>query len=182
MTVLERLKAAGYDPAKAITHYLTAGTGEMECARIAINTFRTLERNILVVAATAFTVLPDGSYGLYPEYWPHYLEASARLYFPLDAEFGNYEIDPQNRSEHDRYVLLDRLLSDCRYFLGAGHRNRQCGACGRASLRTTSPHGLRWRKSTSMLRKCSSARFTDRRKRPCSTLPMMRSCGMRMRF
>lgn len=42
MTVLERLKAAGYDPAKAITHYLTAGTGEMECARIAINTFRGL--------------------------------------------------------------------------------------------------------------------------------------------
>lgn len=106
MTVLERLKAAGYDPAKAITHYLTAGTGEMECARIAINTFRglPLERNILVVTATAFTVLPDGSYGLYPEYWPHYLEASARLYFPLDAEFGSCEIDPQNRSEHDRYA------------------------------------------------------------------------------
>ena len=115
MTVLERLKAAGYDPAKAITHYLTAGTGEMECARIAINAFRglPLERNILVVTSTAFTVLPDGSYGLYPEYWPHYLEASARLYFPLDAEFGSCEIDPQNRSEHDRYVLLDRLLSDC---------------------------------------------------------------------
>lgn len=128
MTVLERLKAAGYDPAKAITHYLTAGTGEMECARIAINTFRglPLERNILVVTATAFTVLPDGSYGLYPEYWPHYLEASARLYFPLDAEFWSCEIDPQNRSEHDRYVLLDRLLSDCRYFLGAGHRSDAC--------------------------------------------------------
>lgn len=128
MTVLERLKAAGYDPAKAITHYLTAGTGEMECARIAINTFRglPLERNILVVTATAFTVLPDGSYGLYPEYWPHYLEASARLYFPLDAEFGSCEIDPQNRSEHDRYVLLDRLLSNCRYFLGAGHRSDAC--------------------------------------------------------
>lgn len=37
MTVLERLKAAGYDPAKAITQHLTAGTGEMECARIAID-------------------------------------------------------------------------------------------------------------------------------------------------
>ena len=100
MTVLERLKAAGYDPAKAITQHLTAGTGEMECARIVINTFRGLpfERNILVVAATAFTVLPDGSYGPYPEYWTHYLEASARLYFPLDAEFGSCEIDPQNRS------------------------------------------------------------------------------------
>lgn len=59
-------------------------------------------------------------------------------------------------------------------------RHRQCGACGRASLRTASPHGLRWRKSTSMLRKCSGARFTDRRSRPCSTLPMMRSCGTRM--
>lgn len=32
MTVLERLKAAGYDPVKAITHHLTAGTGEMECS------------------------------------------------------------------------------------------------------------------------------------------------------
>jgi hypothetical protein len=125
MTVLERLKAAGYDPAKAITQHLTAGTGEMECARIVINTFRGLpfERNILVVAATAFTVLPDGSYGPYPEYWTHYLEASAHLYFPLDAEFGSCEIDLQNRSEHDRYVLLDRLLQDCKYFLGAGRRS-----------------------------------------------------------
>lgn len=152
-----------------------------------------LERNILVVTATAFTVLPDGSYGLYPEYWPHYLEASARLYFPLDAEFGSCEIDPQNRSEHDRYVLLDRLLSDCRYFLGAGHRSDACLWAGNVQsqaqtmrslwaslLRTASPHGLRWRKSTSTLRKCSGARFTDRRSRPCSTLPMMRSCGTRM--
>lgn len=36
MTVLERLKAAGYDPVKAITHHLTAGTGEMESIELGV--------------------------------------------------------------------------------------------------------------------------------------------------
>lgn len=197
MTVLERLKAAGYDPAKAITHYLTAGTGEMECARIAINTFRglPLERNILVVTATAFTALPDGPMGCTLNTGRTIWKPLHVCTFRLMLSSGAVRLTRKTAASTTAMFFLTAScqIADTSLELATGAMpasgpemsragHRQCGACGRASLRTTSPHGLRWRKSTSMLRKCSGVRFTDRRKRPCSTLPMMRSCGMRMRF
>lgn len=34
-----------------------------------------------------------------------------------------FELDPLKQDAKFRYQLLDRLRSDCEYYLGAGHRN-----------------------------------------------------------
>ena len=103
MTVLERLKAAGYDPAVSLFPDSIGNAGSMECERIQIRTF--------------FRPYPDG--------WPRSLEASVTLYFAGDAEFhyfGNVATDLVGSDAEFRYRLLSRCIQDCKYFLGCGSR------------------------------------------------------------
>lgn len=111
MTVLERLKAAGYDPAVSLFPDSIGNAGSMECERIQIRTFfcRPRENEAAIgVTATAMTHFSDGSTRPYPDGWPRSLDASVTLYFAGDAEF--------------RYRLLSRCIQDCKYFLGCGSR------------------------------------------------------------
>lgn len=91
MTVLERLKAAGYDPAVSLFPDSIGNAGSMECERIQIRTFfcRPRENEAAIgVTATAMTHFSDG--------WPRSLEASVTLYFAGDADFhyfGNVATD-----------------------------------------------------------------------------------------
>lgn len=100
MTVLERLKAAGYDPAVSLFPDSIGNAGSMECERIQIRTFfcRPRENEAAIgVTATAMTHFSDGSTRPYPDGWPRSLEASVTLYFAGDAEFhyfGNVATDP----------------------------------------------------------------------------------------
>ena len=64
MTVLERLKAAGYDPAVSLFPDSIGNAGSMECERIQIRTFfcRPRENEAAIgVTATAMTHFSDGS-------------------------------------------------------------------------------------------------------------------------
>ena len=64
MTVLERLKAAGYDPAMSLFPDRIGKAGSMECERIQIRTFfcRPRENEAAIgVTATAMTHFSDGS-------------------------------------------------------------------------------------------------------------------------
>lgn len=88
MTVLERLKAAGYDPAVSLFPDSIGNAGSMECERIQIRTFfcRPRENEAAIgVTATAMTHFSDGSTRPYPDGWPRSLEASVTLYFAGDA-------------------------------------------------------------------------------------------------
>ena len=79
MTVLERLKAAGYDPAVSLFPDSIGNAGSMECERIQIRTFfcRPRENEAAIgVTATAMTHFSDGSTRPYPDGWPRSLEAS----------------------------------------------------------------------------------------------------------
>lgn len=90
MTVLERLKAAGYDPAVSLFPDSIGNAGSMECERIQIRTFfcRPRENEAAIgVTATAMTHFSDGSTRPYPDGWPRSLEASVTLYFAGDADF-----------------------------------------------------------------------------------------------
>lgn len=99
MTVLERLKAAGYDPAVSLFPDSIGNAGSMECERIQIRTFfcRPRENEAAIgVTATAMTHFSDGSTRPYPDGWPRSLEASVTLYFAGDADFhyfGNVATD-----------------------------------------------------------------------------------------
>lgn len=79
MTVLERLKAAGYDPAMSLFPDSIGNAGSMECERIQIRAFfcRPRENEAAIgVTATAMTHFSDGSTRPYPDGWPRSLEAS----------------------------------------------------------------------------------------------------------
>lgn len=79
MTVLERLKAAGYDPAMSLFPDNIGNAGSMECERIQIRTFfcRPRENEAAIgVTAIAMTHFSDGSTRPYPDGWPRSLEAS----------------------------------------------------------------------------------------------------------
>ena len=112
MTVLERLKAAGYDPAVSLFPDSIGNAGSMECERIQIRTFfcRPRENEAAIgVTATAMTHFSDGS----------------TLYFAGDAEFhyfGNVATDLVGSDTEFRYRLLSRCIQDCKYFLGCGSR------------------------------------------------------------
>lgn len=99
MTVLERLKAAGYDPAVSLFPDSIGNADSMECERIQIRTFfcRPRENEAAIgVTATAMTHFSDGSTRPYPDGWPRSLEASVTLYFAGDADFhyfGNVATD-----------------------------------------------------------------------------------------
>ena len=90
MTVLERLKAAGYDPAVSLFPDSIGNAGSMECERIQIRTFfcRPRENKAAIgVTATAMTHFSDGSTRPYPDGWPHSLETSVTLYFAATQNF-----------------------------------------------------------------------------------------------
>ena len=73
MTVLERLKAAGYDPAVSLFPDSIRNAGSMECERIQIRTFfcRPRENEAAIgVTATAMTHFSDGSTRPYPAAQP----------------------------------------------------------------------------------------------------------------
>ena len=128
MTVLERLKAAGYDPAVSLFPDSIGNAGSMECERIQIRTFfcRPRENEAAIgVTAIAMTHFSDGSTRPYPDGWPRSLEASVTLYFAGDAEFryfGNVATDLVGSDAEFRYRLLSRCIQDCKYFLGCGSR------------------------------------------------------------
>lgn len=128
MTVLERLKAAGYDPAMSLFPDSIGNAGSMECERIQIRTFfcRPRENEAAIgVTATAMTHFSDGSTRPYPDGWPRSLDASVTLYFAGDAEFhyfGNVATDLVGSDAEFRYRLLSRCIQDCKYFLGCGSR------------------------------------------------------------
>lgn len=128
MTVLERLKAAGYDPAVSLFPDSIRNAGSMECERIQIRTFfcRPCENEAAIgVTATAMTHFSDGSTRPYPDGWPRSLEASVTLYFAGDADFhyfGNVATDLVGSDAEFRYRLLSRCIQDCKYFLGCGSR------------------------------------------------------------
>ena len=70
MTVLERLKAAGYDPAMSLFPDNIGNAGSMECERVQIRTFfcRPRENEAAIgVTATAMTHFSDGSTRPYPD-------------------------------------------------------------------------------------------------------------------
>lgn len=124
MTVLERLKAAGYDPAVSLFPDSIGNAGSMECERIQIRTFfcRPRENEAAIgVTATAMAHFSDGSTRPYPDGWPRSLEASVTLYFAGDADFhyfGNVATDLVGSDAEFRYRLLSRCIQDCKYFLG----------------------------------------------------------------
>lgn len=104
MTVLERLKAAGYDPAVSLFPDSIRNTGSMECERIQIRTFfcRPRENEAAIgVTATAMTHFSDGSTRPYPDGWPRSLEASVTLYFAGDADFHYFIIVFSSHSTMD---------------------------------------------------------------------------------
>lgn len=104
MTVLERLKAAGYDPAMSLFPDRIGKSGSMECERIQIRTFFCRPReNEAAIGVTA----------------------TAMTYFAGDAEFhyfGNVATDLVGSDAEFRYRLLSRCIQDCKYFLGCGSR------------------------------------------------------------
>ena len=86
MTVLERLKAAGYDPAVSLFPDSIGNAGSMECERIQIRTFfcRPRENEAAIgVTATAMTHFSDGSTRPYPDGWPRSLAFNTKI-------FGNF--------------------------------------------------------------------------------------------
>lgn len=180
MTVLERLKAAGYDPAVSMFPDSIGKAGSMECERVQIRTFfcRPRENEAAIgVTATAMTHFSDGSTRPYPDGWPRSLEASVTLYFSGDADFrffGNVSTDLVGSDSEFRYRLLSRCIQDCKYFLGAAHVSastsgaaalriifRPCASCGTAFPTTRSPSGLLSRRLRRSARRCSRRRFTD---------------------
>ena len=118
MTVLERLKAAEYDPAMSLFPDRIGKAGSMECERIQIRTFfcRPRENEAAIgVTATAMTHFSDGSARPYPDGWPRSLEASVTLYFAGDAEFhyfGNVATDLVGSDAEFRYVGEDYPPAD----------------------------------------------------------------------
>ena len=93
MTVLERLKAAGYDPALSLYPDSVGSSGSMECERIEIRTFRCRPsefREALGVTATAFTHFSDGSERPYPEGWQNGDAARVTLFFDAALGFHNF--------------------------------------------------------------------------------------------
>ena len=120
MTVLERLKAAGYDPAVSLFPDSIGNAGSMECERIQIRTFfcRPRENEAAIgVTATAMTHFSDGSTRPYPDGWPRSLDASVTLYFAGDAEFhyfGNVATDLVGSDAEFRYRLLSRCIQAMR--------------------------------------------------------------------
>lgn len=92
MTVLDHMKAAGYDPNAAHNaddlRRMEAGT--MECESIQLRTFRCrpyqYEGEMLAVEATAMVPFTDGTQRPYPDGWPSSIKASAMAFFRIKED------------------------------------------------------------------------------------------------
>lgn len=129
MTVLERLKAAGYDPAKSIyPDSIGSDAGSLECGRVLIHTSFCRPApftDAIRVKATAFTGFSDGSERPYPDGWPNSVRANVVLFFDVGVDFrslGRIETSFSGSDNELRYRVLSRCIQDCKYFLGAGSR------------------------------------------------------------
>ena len=111
MTVIERLKSAGYDPENAIYPVYPKRSGTAECSRIRIHCHRSRYDNAFCVTASAF-----------PAFNEHSPESYVILCFPPDMEFGSLSTDLVSRDSEFRYRVLSRCIQDCKYFLGEGQR------------------------------------------------------------
>ena len=126
MTVIERLKAAGYDPAKALWPVESSIYGSMDCEHIQITTAHCMPRDGMPatkVTATAIVHFSDGGWRPYPVGWPQSEAACVSLFFDVGADLGDLETELWNRDGEFRYRLLSRCIQDCKYFLGAGRRH-----------------------------------------------------------
>lgn len=88
-TVLEHMKAAGYDPAAAWNSQDISkwNRGTMECERIHLRTYRCRPDGtdtMVGVQATAIVLWTDGSMRPYPDGWNGFREASVTAYFRED--------------------------------------------------------------------------------------------------
>lgn len=84
MTVLEHLKAAGYDPERAWNAARLTSQGTMECERIEIRTWecRPECRDLMTaVEGTAVVLFSDGTMKPYPSGWDKSIESRVVLYF-----------------------------------------------------------------------------------------------------
>ena len=92
MTVLEHMKAAGYDPnaARNADDLRRTGAGTMECESVQLRTFRCrpyqYEPEMLAVEATAMVPFTDGGLHPYPDGWPHSIEAHALACFRIKED------------------------------------------------------------------------------------------------
>ena len=92
MTVLDHMKAAGYDPNAARNaddlRRMVAGT--MECESIQLRTFSCrpyqYEGEMLAVEATAIVPFTDGTQRPYPDGWPSSIKASAMAFFRIEED------------------------------------------------------------------------------------------------
>lgn len=125
MTVLERLKAAGYDPAKSIyPDSIGSNAGSLECGRVLIHTSFCRPApftDAIRVKATAFTGFSDGSERPYPDGWPNSVRANVVLFFDVGVDFrslGRIETSFSDSDNELRYrvlsrcILLEQLLDD----------------------------------------------------------------------
>lgn len=86
MTVMDHLKAQGYDTRAALNAATLNDRGTMECDSIKIRKFRCCPdcvNDALGVTATAIVPMTDGTMQPYPSGWTKSLQASVTLYFPL---------------------------------------------------------------------------------------------------
>lgn len=92
MTVLDHMKAAGYDPNAAhnADDLRRMGAGTMECESIQLRTFRCrpyqYEGEMLAVEATAMVPFTDGTQRPYPDGWPSSIKASAMAFFRIKED------------------------------------------------------------------------------------------------
>ena len=92
MTVLDHMKAAGYDPnaARNADDLRRMGAGTMECESIQLRTFRCrpyqYEGEMLAVEATAMVPFTDGTQRPYPDGWPSSIKASAMAFFRIKED------------------------------------------------------------------------------------------------
>lgn len=116
MTVIERLKDAGYDPDKAISPKPSEKEGSMECRYIEIYRYP-YDKDSFIVTARGFMNVEDGSgaaaFALCGEVW---------LRFENGANLGKVETNLAQMNESFRYRLLSRCIQDCLYFVGLGRR------------------------------------------------------------
>lgn len=116
MTVIERLKSAGYDPDKAISPKPSEKEGSMECRYIEIYRYP-YDKDSFIVTARGFMNVEDGSGAA-----AFALCGEVRLRFENGTNLGKVEPDLAQMNESFRYRLLSRCIQDCLYFVGLGRR------------------------------------------------------------
>lgn len=115
MTVIERLKAAGYDPDKALSPKPSEKEGSMECSCIEIYRYR-YDKDSFIVAARGGKDLSGATA------FAFCVENCVWLRFENGADLGKVETNLSQKDECFRYRLLSRCIQDCLYFVGLGRR------------------------------------------------------------